>query len=488
MNNNIFVIFGGSGNLAKLKLYPALYNLFCEENLPPYFHIVAVARSERTSEVFLHEIEKVLVDHSIYDVDERWEEFKSLISYFSLSFDKDREYEKLKEFLEAIDREQCTAGNRIFYLATSPNFFKVIVNNLDTYHMLDNKIGFQRVVVEKPFGHNYLSAKQLNNDLTRVLDEKNIFRIDHYLGKDMLENILYIRFSNMIFSHIWDGNCIDNIQITASEDFGIMNRGRYYDQSGALKDMVQNHLLQILALLTMEMPKCLDSACVTKEKVKIFKALRKYKNVKSVKENVVLGQYLANPEKEFKAYIEEKGIHKHSTTESFAALKVHIDNKRWKGVPFYLRTGKRLEKKSLYICVEFKKEKQFKQIFADEVTPNVLLLRIQPEEGVQLQFNIKPPNKLDEIEPVQMDFCKSCVMALQSPQAYERIISNLMKGNQLTFTNWKELKYTWKFIDSITEISEHQKKSLLQYYKAGTRGPDNADRLVEKDQRKWWEY
>jgi len=482
---NILTIFGGSGNLAYLKLYPALLSLDQLNQLPDSFRIIATARSKRSTDDFRLEVRKRLelieTDPIVLD------EFLKRIIYISLSFSDINDYDYLKEKINALDEEYSIDNNRIFYLATSPNFFSVITKNLSDQGMINQDKGNQKIVIEKPFGNDYDSAKELNDHLLEYIEEKDIYRIDHYLGKDMIANILYLRFSNPIFSGVWNKEYIDNIQIVASEDIGIENRGRYYDDSGALRDMIQNHLLQILGTVAMDMPYNFDTQCIQHKKIEIFEALRIY-NDDEVSNHIVLGQYKENHEKNFSAYHEEKGINKDSLTETFAALEVFIDHPIWDGVPFYLKTGKRLDKKAVYITIEFKKNKKAEHMINKAFHSNILQIKIQPEEGISVKFNLKKPSVEDEISSVEMDFCKSCLIDYQAPGAYEKILSGLFKNEKLLFTTWEELKYTWHFIDPIAKGCKDIKKDLLTFYTAGTKGPSTSDNLLEKSNRHWWPY
>jgi len=482
---NILTIFGGSGNLAYLKLYPALLSLDKLKQLPDSFQIISAARSKRTTEDFREEIRKRL---KLIESDPIvLENFLKRIHYIALSFSDLKDYEKLKSKINSLDETYAIENNRIFYLATSPNFFSVITKNLYDKKMIHQDKGNQKIVIEKPFGNDYSSAKQLNDHLLKYVDEENIYRIDHYLGKDMIANILYLRFSNPIFSGVWSKDYIDNIQIVASEDIGIQDRGRYYDDSGALRDMVQNHLLQILGTVAMEMPEDFDSSCIQTEKIEIFKSLRAY-TCDDVNDHISLGQYKENTDKNFNAYREEKGIDDKSTTETFAALEVFIDNDVWTGVPFYLKTGKRLDKKAVYITIEFKKNKEAEHMINKKFKSNILQIKIQPEEGINIKFNLKKPRVEDEISSVEMDFCKSCLIDYQAPAAYEKILSGLFENEKLLFTTWEELKYTWLFIDPIAKACQNTKDDLLSFYTGGTSGPDSSDQLLEKSNRHWWPY
>lgn len=482
---NTLVIFGGSGNLAYLKLYPALLSLEDKNILKDNFKILAIASSDISTEEFRKRVYDKIKD-SKYD-SQLISKFCNRIEYLSLSFTNPSDYENLHEILKSYDRLYHTNGNRIFYLATSPNFFKTIAENLSKFNLIDQKLGRQKIVIEKPFGNDFKSAKSLNDNLLKYIDEEHIYRIDHYLGKDMIANILYLRFSNPIFNGVWNKDFIDNIQIVASEDIGIKKRGRYYDESGVLKDMIQNHLLQILSTVTMDMPEDFEAKCIQKKKVEIFKNLRIYTK-DEISQYLVTGQYLGNEDLGYKRYTEEDGIHFNSKTPTFAALELYIDNDTWRDVPIYLKSGKRLHDKHVYITIEFKKNHQAENMLNKHFKSNILQIKIQPEEGISIKFNLKKPHIEDEISSVEMDFCKSCLIDYLAPDAYEKIFTALFNDDKLLFTSWEELIYTWRFIDPIVEFSKSYSYDLLYFYKAGTNGPLAAETLLSKNQKHWWPY
>ena len=379
-------------------------------------------------------------------------------------------------------------GNRLFYLAVAPQYFEVIVRSLHEHGMLDNLKAWQRILIEKPFGYDLSSAKELNNSLLSLVEERNIFRIDHYLGKEMIQNILAVRFGNSLFEPLWNNNYIDNVQITSSELLGVENRGGYYENAGILEDMLQNHLLQMLAIIAMEPPISLDPEMIRDEKVKVLRSLRLF-DVKSSKTDVVRGQYSRGimNDRSVLGYREEERVSDTSNIDTFVALKAYIDNFRWGGVPFYIRSGKRINKKITEIVIQFKKLPgiNFYPDFKDNKA-NLLVIKIQPREGFFFQINAKKPDSDFIMEQVQMDYCQSCRVENNSPEAYERIILEAIRNNLALFTRWDELEYSWNFVESI-EKNTSQACEDFPNYSAGTQGPKAAFDLIERDGRQWWD-
>ena len=483
--SNLMVIFGGTGDLTHRKLIPALYNLLNEGILPDAFAVVSVGRRNKTSEEYREELKKSVQQYSRFSMEqEKWEVLAQKIHYYPLDFRQGEGYTSLDDYLKKMEKQYGTKGNRMYYLAVAPEYFEVIVDHLHAYEMTDSSEGWKRVVIEKPFGRDLQSARYLNKKITHAFTEQNTYRIDHYLGKEMLQNIMVIRFANAFFEPIWNNKFIDHIQISSSETLGVEERGGYYEKAGVLRDMIQNHMLQLLALTAMEPPVRLDTESIRDEKVKILKGLRKM-SVEEIRSNVILGQYGSNGEK--KGYRQENRISPTSDTETFMALKVQIENFRWGGVPFYIRTGKRLPKKSTEIIVQFKSipEILYWKEF-ENLKPNLLVIRIQPMEGIFMQFNAKKPGTETQIVPVQMDFCQNCEIGSNSPEAYERLLYDVMKGDSTLFTRWDEVEYSWRFIDTIAKAWERE-KPLFPNYDAGTWGPKEADELLQKDGRKWWD-
>lgn len=490
MENNhkacILVIFGATGDLTHRKLMLALYDLEFKNLLDKDFKVIGFARREKTNEEYRKEVLNSLEKFSKFKIKEEvWQRISNKIYYHKSKFDDLSGYNRLNKMIESIAHEKSKKCNKVFYLAASSEYFEVIVNNLKKSGLAskrDKKNVFNRVVFEKPFGNDLESSKILNNRIRKVFDEEQIYRIDHYLAKELVQNLLVLRFSNNNFEPLWNYKFIDHVQITVAEDLGIEARGNYYDNSGALRDIVQNHMLQLVALVAMEPPISLSANDITKEKVKVLKKL----TLKDMIKNTVRGQYghgNMNNEK-IKSYREETGVRKNSDTETFAALKFKVDNKRWHNVPFYLRTGKRLKERVAEIYIVYKQNKSaLFQKQTDILDPNMLIIRIQPEEGISIQFNAKIPGQKMLIEPVRMDFCHECKFGPNTPEAYERLMHDVMIGDSTLFTEWNEVENTWKIIDPISKA--WKKNNKFSIYTPGTWGPKESDNLIEKDGRKW---
>ena len=484
----IMVIFGGTGDLTHRKLMPALYNLLCQNMLNENFAVVSVGRRTYSDVEYRNNIKESLGEFSRFPLEEEfWDKLRKKIYYMDFDFKESEGYGKLKELLYILDEKHSTKGNRIFYLAVAPEYFEPIVDNLK-FHQMNIKDGTnRRIVIEKPFGRDLESAIYLNNKITTAFEEKNIYRIDHYLGKEMIQNIMVIRFANVIFESLWNNRYIDNIQISSRETVGVENRGGYYETSGALKDMIQNHMLQLVSLIAMEPPATLETENIRDEKVKVLKSIEKV-TPEYVLENMVRGQYDKGKVagKEVLAYREEEKVYPNSNTETYSAMKLYINNYRWAGVPFYIRSGKRMESKSTEIVIEFKaleKVLYFKEY--DYLKPNLLIIRIQPKEGVSFQLNGKRPGVENEIIPVKLNFCQNCQFENDSPEAYERLIFEVIKGDSTLFTRWDEVEYSWRFVDTISEVW-HKEAANFPNYEAGTNGPKEAAKLLEKEGHHWW--
>ncbi|KLU62567.1 glucose-6-phosphate 1-dehydrogenase [Peptococcaceae bacterium CEB3] len=488
----VLVIFGGTGDLTSRKLIPALHNLKAKGALPEHFAVVGVGRRDLSDEGFRESLYPTLsraVGENLRD--DAWARLKERIVYRRFDFQDEQGYKGLRELLEQMDEAYQTGGNRIYYLAVAPEHFEVIVDKLQANGLVRNRDGWgwQRVVIEKPFGRDLTSARRLNQKITAIFTEANTFRIDHYLGKEMIQNIMVLRFANPLFEAVWNNKHIDNIQISATETVGVETRAGYYEQAGALRDMLQNHLLQLLTLTGMEPPVSLATEAVRDEKVKVLRALRAL-TPERMAADVVRAQYDRGriEDRRVAAYREEKGISPTSTTDTFLALKLGIDNFRWAGVPFYIRTGKRLRAKSTDIIIQFKNLPQI--LYAKEhgaLQPDILIIRIQPKEGVYFQFNAKKPGMDPGISPVKMDFCQNCDFESNSPEAYEKLLLDVMRGDSTLFTRWDEVEYSWKFVDQIAQAwGEEEKASSLTTYAAGTWGPAAANELLARDERDWW--
>ncbi|NLJ41807.1 MAG: glucose-6-phosphate dehydrogenase [Clostridiales bacterium] len=485
------VVFGGTGDLAFRKLYPAIYNLNLTGLLPEDFALVSVGRRDKTTSELRVEAEESILKFAGEQIRDQKiiKETIDRFYYFKNDFYDNEGYKKLGTFLSELDKKYGTLGNRIFYLAVAPEHFGPVVERIDGAGLISHGEGsWQRVVIEKPFGRDLESAKQLNKAITRVFDEDHIYRIDHYLGKEMLQNIMVIRFANTLFEALWNNKYIDHIQITSSEMVGVENRGGYYEGSGALRDMVQNHMLQLLMLTAMEPPVNLDTQSVRDEKVKVLKALTPM-TPDEVARNVVRGQYGPGHDpidhKEVLGYRSEARVSKDSDTETYVAMKVMVNNIRWAGVPFYLRTGKRMPCRTTEIAIQFSKPpeilyfKEFQNLQSD-----LLVIKIQPREGAFLQFNAKRPGTRGEIVPVAMDFCQNCEIGSVSADAYERLLYDVLRGDSTLFTRWDEVEHSWKFIDGIADAWAMEQPDFPNY-RAGDWGPERARELIENDKRIW---
>jgi glucose-6-phosphate 1-dehydrogenase len=483
------VIFGASGDLTYRKLIPALYNIAADGDLPAALSVVGFARREKTDETFRAELQDATRKFSRQGLNEElWESFGDRIFYHQSEFGDLEGYRRLAERLDQLDRERNTRGNRLFYLSVAPSEFGGILEKLAAVGLNQATSGsWSRVIVEKPFGTDLPSARALNEVVNKVFREKDTYRIDHYLGKETAQNIMVLRFANAIFEPLWNNRYIDHVQITAAEPLGVEGRGPYYESSGALRDMVQNHLLQLLCLVAMEPPTDLTADSVRDEKVKVVRALRPM-SPECVAQNVVRGQYVAGAinGKEVPAYRSEERVNSQSMTETYAALKVHVDNWRWSGVPFYVRVGKRLAKGGTEIAVQFKNVPGVLFNRDSSVGPNVLVIRIQPDEGISLRIQAKHPGASVKVEPVKMDFHYGTSFGKASPEAYERLLLDAMSGDATLFARRDEVEGAWKFIDLIEEAwHQHPTPPPVCYYTSGSWGPPEADALLERDGRAW---
>lgn len=488
----LFTIFGATGDLAFRKLYPSLFRLFRKGDLQENFAVIGTARREWSNEHYREIVRKAIAD--LEPTSGEAQSFASHFYYQSHDVQDAAHYDTLKQLTDQLDEKYRLAGNRLYYLAMSPNFFGTIVTHLKDHGMKDSA-GFHRVIIEKPFGSDLDSATRLNSEIGEVFEEDEIYRIDHYLGKEMIQNISAIRFANNIFESLWNNRYIDNVQITLSESLGVEDRGGYYDKSGALKDMVQNHILQILSLLLMEPPAAFSDSEIRAEKIKALNAVRIY-NEEEVKANFVRGQYQAGRinGSDFVGYREEPNVAADSATETFVAGKFTVDNFRWSGVPFYIRTGKRLTEKGTRINIVFKQVplNLFKaEINADckerQLPPNILTIYIQPTEGFSLTLNGKEIGQGFDTQPVKLDYRNSSDAVENSPEAYERLILDALKGDSTNFTHWDEVAQSWRIVDAIRHVWD-QSEPNFPNYAAGTMGPKAAFDLVEKDGFHWiWE-
>jgi glucose-6-phosphate 1-dehydrogenase len=487
------VIFGATGDLTHRKLVPALYNLAADGDLPPGLSLVGFARRDKTDEIFRTELEEAARKFSRQTInDDLWKNFASAIYYHRSEFGEVEGYRRLRERLNQLDKDRGTRGNRLFYLSAGPDQFENILTNLKSAGLAETPAGsWARVIVEKPFGTDLSTARRLNDSVRQCFDEECTFRIDHFLGKETAQNIMVLRFANSLFEHLWNERYIDHVQITASEQLGIENRAGYYEGAGALRDMVQNHLLQLLCLIAMEPPTDLSADSIRDEKVKVLRSLRRIERQEVVR-SVVRGQYGAGSinAKPVVGYREEKNVKPESMTETYVALRLLIDNWRWANVPFYIRVGKRLPKGGTEIGIHFKNAPRVlfnrDQSGVRDGSQNVLVIRIQPDEGVSLRMQSKVPGASVRIQPVKMDFRYGTSFGKASPEAYERLLLDSMAGDATLFARRDEVEEAWRYIDDIEEgWHSEASESGLFFYPAGSWGPAEADQLIEKDGRAW---
>ena len=482
----VLVIFGATGDLARRKLLPALYNLAHEGGLPERFSLVGNARSKMTDEEFRQQATDSVREFSRRPPDEKvLAKLVGDIRYVSGSFDGEHVYEQLATALTELDAAAGQPLNRCFYLSTAPTFFPVIIDELGKHDLAQSEEAEVRVVIEKPFGRSLEEARDLNARVLSVFSEQQVFRIDHYLGKETVQNVLALRFANNMFEPLWNRNFIDHVQITASEDIGIGSRAGYYDSAGALRDLVQNHMLQLLSLLCMEPPVAFEADPVRDEKVKVLRAI-KAPTVVEVPDMAVRAQYGPgiSAGQEVAGYLEEPGVSKGSTTETYAALRLEVRNWRWAGVPMYLRTGKRLARKVTEIAVTLKPVPHlaFQSEASAPIKPNVLVLTVQPNEGVSLSIGAKIPGTRMAIRTVNMEFSYGTAFLSESPEAYERLITDAMRGDATLFTRNDEVEAQWRLIDPIIKAWEQMPGPLPQY-PAGSQGPTDAQELLTGDAR-----
>jgi glucose-6-phosphate 1-dehydrogenase len=485
----ILVIFGASGDLTKRKLLPALFHLRQANLLPKQFAIVGVARRPLGDE-FAADMRAGIVEFGgVETTDPKLDEFVQHISYFPLNFDDPQDYAGLKSELDRIDKERGIGGKRIFYLATAPEFFAGIVENLGAQGMAEPEKGVASVVIEKPFGHDLDSARELNHQVNAVFHESQVFRIDHYLGKETVQNILVFRFANGMFEPVWNRNYIDHIQITAAETLGVEGRGPFYEKAGALRDVVQNHMMELLSFVAMEPPSSFDSEAVRREKVKAWRAIPPVPILNAVRgqygPGLIDGQHVAG-------YRDEERVNPESGTETYAALRLEIENWRWAGVPFYLRAGKRLKKRATEISIQFKQPPLliFNRMAGNgpcqEIQPNLLTIRIQPDEGIALRFGAKVPTTPNmDVCPVNMDFDYEAAFGKSSANGYERLLLDAMLGDQTLFSHRDGVEINWALYTPILDAWANKKPEVFPNYFAGSWGPECAEHLLERWGHTW---
>src|SRR5216684_2663222 len=485
----VMVIFGASGDLTKRKLIPALYNLAKDNLLSKDFALVGVARNEMSTDEFRDMINKEIGDFATTKLDpQQWDWLAKRIYYISGDFADPVVYQNLSNLLTTLDKEHGTRGNYFFYLATSPSFFSPVIKQLGAAGLVAEENGWRRVIIEKPFGRDYDSAKKLNKEIRQVLDEKQIYRIDHYLGKETVQNILVFRFANGIFEPIWNRRYIDHVQITAAESVGVEERGGYYDGAGALRDMVPNHLMQLLTLTAMEPPTSFEADAVRDEQTKILRAIQPL-TPEEVISRTVRGQYGSGMIKgeRMPAYRAEPRVAPDSATETFVAMKLSIDNWRWADVPFYLRTGKSLPKRVTEITIQFKRAPfiLFRKTAVDRLTPNQLILHLQPDEGISLRFDAKVPGPVVRLGAVNMDFRYADYFGSTPSTGYERLMYDCMIGDATLFQRADMVEAGWSVVAPILDVWKALPPRQFPNYAAGTWGPKEADELLERDGRQW---
>jgi glucose-6-phosphate 1-dehydrogenase len=485
----ILVIFGASGDLTKRKLLPALFHLYQANLLPKEFAIVGVARRPLGDE-FAADMRSGLVEFGGVDAsDPKIDSFVGRIGYFPLNFDDPTHYANLKAELDRIAGEKGIGPNRLYYLATAPEFFAGIVENLGAQAMAQPEKGRVAVVIEKPFGHDLNSARELNQQVNAVFEEGQVFRIDHYLGKETVQNLLVFRFANGIFEPIWKRNYIDHVQITVAETLGVEGRGPFYEKAGALRDVVQNHMMELLALVALEPPSSFEAESVRREKLKVWQAIPSIPILSAVRgqygPGIVSGEHVVG-------YRDEERVNPESGTETFAALRLFVDNWRWAGVPFYLRAGKRMKKRATEISIQFKQPPLliFNRIAStgpcSQIQPNLLTIRIQPDEGIALRFGAKVPTTSQmAVCPVNMDFDYEAAFGKSSANGYERLLLDAMLGDQTLFSHRDGVETNWALYTPVLEAWKNKTPEVFPNYFAGSWGPECADHLLEKDGYAW---
>jgi glucose-6-phosphate 1-dehydrogenase len=457
------VIFGASGDLTERKLIPALFSLYHKKRLPDAFNIIGSARSPYSHEQFRDHLREMASEHESFDVS-TWDSFAEHLWYQKGDVKSDTDYNDLKTLMHEIEKGPA---DRLYYLSVAPDLYVPIVEHLKRCDMAHEHDGWRRIVIEKPFGTDLASAKKLNRAVQSVFHEEQIYRIDHYLGKETSQNILFFRFANTIFEPIWNRNYIHQVQISVMEQVDVADRGAYYDQSGVLRDMFQNHLLQLLSLVAMEPPASFNADALRNEKVKVLSSIRPISDG-------LLAQY--------DGYQQVKGVASDSKTPTYAMLKLNVDNWRWQDVPFYLRSGKALSTKSSQIVIQFKCPPHMLFGMDDDFTPNLLSICIQPDEGIHLKFEAKVPGSIQETRSVDMEFhYRTSFGNVELPEAYERLFLDIMHGDATLFTRHDEIEKAWELIDPVI-----QGKTPVVTYQPGSAGPIEADLLLEREGRMWW--
>jgi glucose-6-phosphate 1-dehydrogenase len=487
--NLLLVIFGASGDLAHKKLLPSLYSLNIQHLLPERFAILGVGRTVMTTDDFRANMKKGILDFSEEKElnEEQINAFLGCLNYIPIDMGSAGEYVKLKSLLTVTDQQYDTGGNYLFYLATPPSMFEVISSNLRSVSLNHQNAGYKRIIIEKPFGYDLESGRELNRKLHCIFKEDQIYRIDHYLGKETVQNLLVTRFANGIFEPLWNRNYIHHVEITSAESIGVEGRGRYYDSAGALRDMLQNHLMQMVALTAMEPPSSMDSDSIRNEMVKVFQSLRPIEE-DEVEKFVIRGQYTASKVRgeSITAYRDERGVTSDSRTETYVAMKFFIDNWRWGDVPFYIRTGKRLPTRVTEIVIHFKPTPHYLFMHDDPFSlSNQLVVRIQPDEGILLKFGMKYPGEGYTVKNVNMDFHYKDLGEVRVPSAYERLLYDVMLGDSTLYLRADAVEAAWKFVAPVQQAWERNPGIKIYGYPAGTWGPEIADDLIEEKEMTW---
>ena len=489
-DNQALVIFGASGDLTYRKLIPAVFDLYINDSLPDGYAVLGVSRTQFTDEEFRDKMKEGIQKFSnIKHVDsKKMDDFLSMVYYISIDTKKSEDYALVKAKIKELNAKYDLHNNYIFYLSTPPQLYPIIPKYLYGQGLTLQHKGFRRIIIEKPFGRDLVSAQELNRQLIDFFEESQIYRIDHYLGKETVQNLMVTRFSNGIFEPLWNRNYIQHVEITAAESIGVEGRGGYYESAGVLRDMIQNHLLQVTSLVAMEPPAKINSDEIRHEKLKVFRSLRPL-NEHDLRHNIIRGQYTESHVKGklLTGYRDEEGVDKNSRTETYFAMKFYIDNWRWSGVPFYIRSGKRLPTRVSEIVIHFKPSpaQLFKSVDGAIESGNQLILRIQPDEGILLKTGLKVPGKGYEVKSVNVDFHYSDLGDHYLPDAYERLILDCMMGDNTLFMSGEGAELTWRFMQPIIDYWEKTLEAPLYGYPSGSWGPDTADDIIEGAAKTW---
>jgi glucose-6-phosphate 1-dehydrogenase len=483
------VLFGASGDLAKRKVIPAMYDLAIHNSLGSRYAIVGYARTQMTDEIFRKQAgdaAKTISEVGPLDP-QKWDEFGSNLYYHAGDYGNQEDYAKLAKRLAELQESKKLGGNRLFYLSTPPEVYPDIIEQLGRAGLAQPATpdSWVRIIIEKPFGRDLGSAKELNRIVLNVFEEQQVYRIDHYLGKDTVQNLLVLRFGNGIFEPLWNRNYVDHVQITAAETLGVERRGGFYETTGALRDMIQSHVLQLTSLVALEPPSTFDANAVRNEKLKVLQAIRPF-DLEMVAQSVVRGQYSAGEQndKGVPGYRQEQGVNPTSKTETFVSAKLQIDNWRWAGVPFYLRTGKRLGKRSTEIVIQFRRAPHI--VFrGKEATPNRLILNIQPEEGISISFGAKRPGTEMSIGDVHMEFCYSRGFGEPTRSAYATLVNDCVRGDATLFDRGDNVEAAWALVEPILDVWSAAKTATVPQYASGSWGPRESELLMERDGRQW---